>query len=177
MTKEQRPLVSIIMATYNRAQFIVETLISIQNQTFENWECLIIDDGGTDNTVEVISPILKTDSRFSYQKRTKSYIYHRFPDLKNIPIAETRVCQYENSLDGNFIMNYHKKNNKVLVLSGSSGHGFKLGPGLGEIVKNILLHYEKIPIEFDLKRLKNNSTSSQYYNAQLKYNEKKRLFN
>ena len=59
--------------------------------------------------------------------RTKSYIYHRFPDLKNIPIAETRVCQYENSLDGNFIMNYHKKNNKVLVLSGSSGHGFKLG--------------------------------------------------
>ena len=109
--------------------------------------------------------------------RTKSYIYHRFPDLKNIPIAETRVCQYENSLDGNFIMNYHKKNNKVLVLSGSSGHGFKLGPGLGEIVKNILLNYEKIPIEFDLKRLKNNSASSQYYNAQLKYNEKKRLFN
>ena len=74
-------------------------------------------------------------------------------------------------------MNYHKKNDKVLVLSGSSGHGFKLGPGLGEIVKNILLNYEKIPIEFDLKRLKNNSASSQYYNAQLKYNEKKRLFN
>ena len=61
------------MATYNRAQFIVETLISIQNQTFENWECLIIDDGGIDNTVEVISLILKNDNRFSYQKRTKSY--------------------------------------------------------------------------------------------------------
>ena len=42
-------------------------------------------------------------------ERTKSYLYHRFPNLKGLPIAETRVCQYENSLDGNFIMNYHKK--------------------------------------------------------------------
>ena len=72
-------------------------------------------------------------------ERTKSYLYHRFPNLKGLPIAETRVCQYENSLDGNFIMNYHKKNENVLVLSGSSGHGFKLGPGLGELVKNILI--------------------------------------
>ena len=36
---------------------------------------------------------------------------------------------------------------------------------------------KKKPIEFEIKRLKNNSTSSQYYNAQIKYNEKKRLFN
>ena len=67
-------------------------------------------------------------------ERTKSYFYHRFPKLNGLPIVETRVCQYENSLDGNFIINYHKKNNNVLVLSGSSGHGFKLGPGLGEII-------------------------------------------
>ena len=109
--------------------------------------------------------------------RTKSYIYHRFPDLKNIPIAETRVCQYENSLDGNFIMNYHKKNDKVLVLSGSSGHGFKLGPGLGEMVKNILIFNDEIPKEFNIERLKTKDTSSQYYNAQIKYKENKRLFN
>ena len=109
--------------------------------------------------------------------RTKSYIYHRFPDLKNIPIAETRVCQYENSLDGNFIMNYHKKNDKVLVLSGSSGHGFKLGPGLGEMIKNILIFNDEIPKEFNIERLKTKDTSSQYYNAQIKYKENKRLFN
>ena len=110
-------------------------------------------------------------------KRTKKYLYHRFPNLKELPIAETRVCQYENSLDGNFIMSYHKKNDNVLVLSGSSGHGFKLGPGLGEMVKNILIFKNEIPEEFNLERLKSEGTSSQYYNAQIKYKEKKRLFN
>lgn len=67
------PKISIIMATYNRAHFIVETLRSIQQQTFEDWQCLIIDDGGTDNTKEVISPILKEDSRFRYYIRPSKY--------------------------------------------------------------------------------------------------------
>ena len=66
-------LVSIIMATYNRAEYIAESLRSIQNQTYENFECLIIDDGGNDNTFEVIEAILKADARFSFQKRTDNY--------------------------------------------------------------------------------------------------------
>ena len=74
-------------------------------------------------------------------------------------------------------MSYHKKNDNVLVLSGSSGHGFKLGPGLGEMVKNILIFKNEIPEEFNLERLKSEGTSSQYYNAQIKCKEKKRLFN
>lgn len=61
------------MATYNRAHFIVETLVSIQNQTFENWECLIIDDGGTDDTIDVIKPILDIDQRFQFRKRSEKY--------------------------------------------------------------------------------------------------------
>lgn len=40
-----QPKVTIVMATYNRAHFIEETLKSIQEQTFKDWECLIIDDG------------------------------------------------------------------------------------------------------------------------------------
>ena len=67
------PTITIIMATYNRAHFIVETLKSIQNQTFQDWECLIIDDGGTDNTLEVISPILIKDNRFQFSKRPDFY--------------------------------------------------------------------------------------------------------
>lgn len=67
------PKVTIIMATYNRAHFIVETLQSIQAQTFKDWECLIVDDGGTDNTQEVIAPILAQDKRFQYLKRTENY--------------------------------------------------------------------------------------------------------
>lgn len=68
------PTVTIIMATYNRANFIVESLHSIQNQTFVDWECLIIDDGGTDNTVEVIKPLLEKDARFKYHKREDNYL-------------------------------------------------------------------------------------------------------
>ena len=67
------PTVTIIMATYNRAHFIVETLQSIQNQTFQDWECLLIDDGGTDNTLEVVLPILKADKRFNFSKRPGTY--------------------------------------------------------------------------------------------------------
>jgi glycosyltransferase involved in cell wall biosynthesis len=68
------PRVSIIMATYNRAHFIVETLLSIQKQTFSDWECLIIDDGGTDNTEAVIAEILEQDKRFRFVKRPNSYL-------------------------------------------------------------------------------------------------------
>ncbi len=66
-------MISIIMATYNRANLINETLISIQNQTFENWECIIIDDGSTDNTYETIKPILDLDNRFKYILRENVY--------------------------------------------------------------------------------------------------------
>lgn len=68
------PQVTIIMATYNRASFIVETLLSIQNQIFTDWECLIIDDGGTDNTAEVIAPVLEKDKRFQLLKRPDVYL-------------------------------------------------------------------------------------------------------
>jgi GalNAc5-diNAcBac-PP-undecaprenol beta-1,3-glucosyltransferase len=61
------------MATFNRAHFIEETLLSIQKQTYTNWECLIIDDGGTDNTKEVITPFLNNDNRFKYLKRLNEY--------------------------------------------------------------------------------------------------------
>jgi len=67
------PKVSIIMATYNRAHFIVETLLSIQNQVFKEWECLIVDDGGTDNTIEVIKSILESDTRFKFFTRDERY--------------------------------------------------------------------------------------------------------
>lgn len=67
------PKVTIIIATYNRAHFIVETLQTIKKQSFTAWECLIIDDGGKDNTREVIEPILEQDHRFQYLKRPDKY--------------------------------------------------------------------------------------------------------
>ena len=67
------PQVSIVMATYNRAHLISATLDSIINQSFENWECLIIDDGGTDSTREILQPYLNQDYRFQFHYRTSKH--------------------------------------------------------------------------------------------------------
>jgi len=62
-------LVSIIIPTYNRANLISETLNSILSQTYQNWECLIIDDGSTDNTALIVQEYINKDSRFQYHIR------------------------------------------------------------------------------------------------------------
>lgn len=67
------PTVSIIMATYNRSEYILESIESILKQTYENWECIIVDDGSTDATEEVLAPVLNKDTRFKYYKRTSNY--------------------------------------------------------------------------------------------------------
>ncbi|TYC17015.1 glycosyltransferase [Bizionia gelidisalsuginis] len=65
----ETPLVSIIIPTFNRAHLIGETLDSIVAQTYKNWECIIVDDGSTDNTVEVINKYIEKDTRFQYHHR------------------------------------------------------------------------------------------------------------
>lgn len=66
------PLVSIIIPTFNRAHLIGETLDSILAQTYKNWECIIVDDGSTDNTFEVIEKYKKDDPRFQFHYRPKN---------------------------------------------------------------------------------------------------------
>lgn len=67
-------LVSIIIPTYNRADLIIETLESIRNQTYENFECLIVDDASEDKTEEVISKFIESDNRFQLHKRPSNKI-------------------------------------------------------------------------------------------------------
>jgi glycosyltransferase involved in cell wall biosynthesis len=62
-------LVSIIIPTYNRAHLIGQTLDSVLAQTYQNWECIVVDDSSTDHTEEVISNYLKQDLRFQYHSR------------------------------------------------------------------------------------------------------------
>jgi glycosyltransferase involved in cell wall biosynthesis len=59
-------LFSIIIPTYNRDNLIPETIRSVQNQTFKDWECIIVDDGSTDNTKSIIEDLIKQDSRIKY---------------------------------------------------------------------------------------------------------------
>ncbi len=57
---------SIIIPTYNRGHLISETIRSVQKQTFDDWECIIIDDGSEDNTKVVIENLIKADTRIRY---------------------------------------------------------------------------------------------------------------
>lgn len=69
----------------------------------------------------------------------RKFIAKRFPGLKNAPLVESRVCPYENSPDGNFIFQSHPEANNLWFLGGGSGHGFKHGPALGELVAKSFL--------------------------------------
>ncbi|MGB6679337.1 MAG: FAD-dependent oxidoreductase, partial [Terriglobales bacterium] len=67
-------------------------------------------------------------------KAIRDYIAFRFPAMKDAPLIETRVCQYENSPDNHLIIDRHPKSKNVWLVGGGSGHGFKHGPALGEMV-------------------------------------------
>ncbi|MDR7369788.1 glycosyltransferase family 2 protein [Flavobacterium aquidurense] len=65
-------LVSIITPTYNAEKFIRETLKSVQNQTYQSWEMILVDDASTDETVKIISDFAEKDSRIKLFKLEKN---------------------------------------------------------------------------------------------------------
>lgn len=60
------PRFSIIIPAYNRAELLKETIASVQAQTFESWECIIVDDGSTDHTKDVVANVASVDARIKY---------------------------------------------------------------------------------------------------------------
>jgi glycine/D-amino acid oxidase-like deaminating enzyme len=69
----------------------------------------------------------------------KAFVAERFPGLKDAPIVETRVCQYENTSNGDFVIDRHPGLDNVWVAGGGSGHGFKHGPAVGEFTAERVL--------------------------------------
>lgn len=93
-----------------------------------------------DNHGERIDP--DTQSRIVTHeavKRVKAYVAERFPALRDAPIVESRVCQYENTSNGDFLIDRHPEIENVWFAGGGSGHGFKHGPAFGEYVAQQLL--------------------------------------
>jgi sarcosine oxidase len=66
-------------------------------------------------------------------------VAYRFPALAHAPIVETRVCQYENTWNGDFLIDRHPTLSNVWLAGGGSGHGFKHGPAVGEYVTRQIL--------------------------------------
>lgn len=65
-------------------------------------------------------------------EQARAYLARRFPGIQDAPIVEARVCQYENSSNGDFILDRHPDCENVWIAGAGSGHGFKHGPVVGE---------------------------------------------
>lgn len=69
---DMEPLVSIITPVYNAEEFLEETILSVLNQTYKNWELILINDCSKDNSYKIIKKYLKIDKRIKYLKNEKN---------------------------------------------------------------------------------------------------------
>jgi glycine/D-amino acid oxidase-like deaminating enzyme len=82
----------------------------------------------------------------------RAFVARRFPDLANAPLTGSEVCQYESTPDSHFILDRHPQASNVWLAGGGSGHGFKMGPAIGEIVAGLVLGGARPDPTFGLAR-------------------------
>lgn len=109
-----KPLVSIIIPTFNRAHLIGETLDSVLKQTYENWEAIIVDDGSTDDTKAVVAGYIEKDRRFQYHKRPD--IYKPGGNGARNYGLEISKGEYVNFFDSDDLMHPEKLNKQMISL-------------------------------------------------------------
>jgi sarcosine oxidase len=80
----------------------------------------------------------------------RAFLAQRFPALKDAPLLENRVCQYENTTNEDFLVDRHPSFENVWLVGGGSGHGFKHGPALGEYVAKKVINGEDVEPFFKL---------------------------
>jgi glycine/D-amino acid oxidase-like deaminating enzyme len=80
----------------------------------------------------------------------RSFVARRFPALKDAPLVGSDVCQYENTSNGDFLIDRHPDRENVWLVGGGSGHGFKHGPAVGEYVAERILHGGEVDRRFSL---------------------------
>ncbi len=80
----------------------------------------------------------------------RAHLAERFPALKDAPLIESRVCQYENTSTGDFLIDRHPDSANVWLIGGGSGHGFKHGPALGEYVTARIINGHAVERRFTL---------------------------
>ena len=82
----------------------------------------------------------------------RAFLARRFPALADAPLIGAEVCQYEASPDSHFIVDRHPAAPNVWILGGGSGHGFKMGPALGEMAASLVLGERQPDPTFALAR-------------------------
>jgi len=85
----------------------------------------------------------------------REYLAMRVPALANAPVTETRVCQYENTSNGDFLIDRHPSFENVWLIGGGSGHGFKHGPAVAEYVVDVISNRRNSEPRFTLATKRN----------------------
>ena len=93
----------------------------------------------------------RTPSKGALDK-ARRFLARRFPALKDAPLVESRVCQYEMSADGHLILDRHPECDNAWFAGGGSGHGYKLGPAVGEDMAALVLGKAQVDPQFGLTR-------------------------
>jgi glycosyltransferase involved in cell wall biosynthesis len=127
--------ISIIMPTYNRAAYIIETIKSIQDQTYSNWELIIIDDGSEDNTEELIAQI--KDERVLFYKAGRIGVIGK---TKNIGLAKANGG-FIAFMDSDDLWAPTKLEKQMAALDQYPEAGFSLTAGYNFIKQNEPLEY------------------------------------
>jgi glycine/D-amino acid oxidase-like deaminating enzyme len=102
-------------------------------------------------------------------ERARAYLAHRFPDLKDQPLLESRVCQTEMTVDENFIVQRHPQWENVWIAGGGSGHGFKHGPVVGEYVARRVAGRDEEPELEALFRIKPETFPASMFSGARRY--------
>jgi monomeric sarcosine oxidase len=82
--------------------------------------------------------------------RLRAYLARRVPALADAPVIESRVCQYENTSNGDFLIDRHPRYKNAWFVGGGSGHGFKHGPAVGEQVASLVSNNAQVEPRFAL---------------------------
>jgi glycine/D-amino acid oxidase-like deaminating enzyme len=83
--------------------------------------------------------------------RAREWLARRIPALARAPVIESRVCAYENSATGDFLVDRHPSHENVWIVGGGSGHGFKHGPAIGELTSRMILDGERPDARFAIE--------------------------
>lgn len=82
----EAPLVSVVMAVWNRADRVAAAIVSVQRQSLQDWELLVVDDGSTDDTADLVASLAESDSRITLLRER----HHGVSHARNVALGRAR---------------------------------------------------------------------------------------
>ena len=139
-------IISIIIPTFNRAHLISETLDSIIAQTYTNWECIVVDDGSTDDTEKVLQEYILKDERFQYHLRPKERL--RGGNAARNYGFELSRGEYINWFDSDDLMDsFHLEKHLKNLLNKKNDASISLAVKFKHNLSNITNNFSEVKLE------------------------------